>query len=171
MREIGGELREPCEGIVESLEHFVEGDRQRLKFARPSCGTNMLLQMVRPDPSEGLRHLSQRLQPAPGNDDRNQSRRQNAAREHHNEQKREVPFDLLVARPVLRQLGACKFGHWTCSLKATNENSFAALRYSLRVRRASAGSRAAGKICVGINRSIPGVSARVRPSESSILIQ
>ena len=40
--EIGGELREPCEGIVKSLEHFVEGDRQWLEFAGPSCGTNML---------------------------------------------------------------------------------------------------------------------------------
>src|SRR5204862_7052873 len=88
----------------DSLELLVEGDRQRLELARQPCGSDVLLQMSRPDASEGLRHLSQRLQTVPGNDDRNQSRRHNAAREHRNEQEREVPFNLFVTGAVLRDL-------------------------------------------------------------------
>src|SRR5262249_40947608 len=43
-------------------------------------------------------------QPAPGNDDRNQSRSHNATEKDRDEQKSKVPFNLLITRAVLCQL-------------------------------------------------------------------
>ena len=52
VREIGGELREPGKRIVETFEHLVESDSERLQLARPPGGTNTLLQLVWPDSAE-----------------------------------------------------------------------------------------------------------------------
>src|SRR6266576_4069407 len=46
---IGRELREPGKRIVETFEHLVESDCERLQLVRPPGGTDTLLQLVWPD--------------------------------------------------------------------------------------------------------------------------
>ena len=53
MCEVGRELRKPCKGVIESLEHFIESDSKRLKFAGPVCGPDALVQVKREDDANG----------------------------------------------------------------------------------------------------------------------
>src|SRR5262249_30011265 len=91
-------------GIVESLEHLIERDGERLKLTRPVGRGNPFLQVRRVNTSERSRHLFERSQPASGDDYCNEDCRQYAARKEYDKEDGEDRFHSLIARPVLRHL-------------------------------------------------------------------
>jgi hypothetical protein len=52
VRKIGRELRESGKRIIETFEHLVESNCERLQLVRPPDGTDTLLQLVWPDSAE-----------------------------------------------------------------------------------------------------------------------
>src|SRR5205085_8357726 len=62
--DVRGELRKADKRIFEPRQHVVEGNRQRLKFARPADGGDALVELLRPDTLQGARHFTKRTQAA-----------------------------------------------------------------------------------------------------------
>ncbi len=60
MRQVGGELRQAREGILQPIQHGVKGRRQLSQFRRPARSRDPFVQLAGGDVLRGLRDLHQR---------------------------------------------------------------------------------------------------------------
>src|SRR4029453_18574277 len=100
--DVRGEARQTLEGLLQPIEHLVEGRRQRLELGGKPPGPDALVQRRGADPPGRLGETLQRTDPPP----RDQAPDEDARREGEDEDGPETPPVAREQRALPRQIHA-----------------------------------------------------------------